>query len=452
MKKLILQTLALIFFSQTVFSQSDFEIIKTDINSYPEMKIFVTTKGQLSSKEDFSVSCNNEELDFNFKKYSDKIAFNDKHIFFLIDFDIISKKENKESMLKLISELNSKDKINIAYFKKTTNNKFILKFSSAEFSSNHSYFIDFIQNTNHIDENNNSNIFSDLIFDVNKLIFTSEKKLNNASLIILSKSYDFTLIDVIVSKKINMYNIPFYFALNDENRDTVNDKSIIELCKVSGGMFTKTNEITFLKDVKTFLEDISATLNPDNNTIYLITVLKSIISYDYLTIRYKNSYLNVYTETPNTNKKSIIAKYNYPIVIIITSLLLLGILILSNKSIKLKKQLRFFVKETIESNESGKFIKPAGELILQTKGIKKTFIIRKKENILGRNSECDFEIPDSTVSGFHAEIKLEDDLVYIKDLSSTNGTFVNGEKIEIKSLKNKDKIKLGCAFIIFNQE
>jgi len=49
---------------------------------------------------------------------------------------------------------------------------------------------------------------------------------------------------------------------------------------------------------------------------------------------------------------------------------------------------------------------------------------------IGREG-CDVNISDPEVSRRHASIRrLDDDAVAIEDLGSTNGTFVNGERIE----------------------
>jgi pSer/pThr/pTyr-binding forkhead associated (FHA) protein len=46
-------------------------------------------------------------------------------------------------------------------------------------------------------------------------------------------------------------------------------------------------------------------------------------------------------------------------------------------------------------------------------------------NSLGRNPANDFKLDDPSVSGSHCEIRLENENAVIKDLGSTNGTFVN---------------------------
>lgn len=52
------------------------------------------------------------------------------------------------------------------------------------------------------------------------------------------------------------------------------------------------------------------------------------------------------------------------------------------------------------------------------------------ENVLGRDPACDIVIDDSTVSRRHACVTAGEGEILIADLSSKNGTFVDGERIE----------------------
>ena len=75
---------------------------------------------------------------------------------------------------------------------------------------------------------------------------------------------------------------------------------------------------------------------------------------------------------------------------------------------------------------------------------------RSRDLHLGRSAECDFPVPSRGASREHAKVYFRDDDVVIEDLGSTNGTFVNGEKIEgILTLKPGDKINIGGAVITY---
>src|SRR6185369_16401607 len=59
---------------------------------------------------------------------------------------------------------------------------------------------------------------------------------------------------------------------------------------------------------------------------------------------------------------------------------------------------------------------------------------------VGRNESCDYQIVSSRVSREHAEITREAGVLKIRDLKSTNGTFVNGERIDQHRLVDGDLV------------
>ncbi|MDZ4744080.1 MAG: FHA domain-containing protein [Verrucomicrobiota bacterium] len=64
--------------------------------------------------------------------------------------------------------------------------------------------------------------------------------------------------------------------------------------------------------------------------------------------------------------------------------------------------------------------------------------------VFGRAEDCDVCIEDTSMSQRHCAIRTWDDLLLIKDLNSTNGTKVNGLKIDrIAILKPGDKVQIG---------
>lgn len=69
--------------------------------------------------------------------------------------------------------------------------------------------------------------------------------------------------------------------------------------------------------------------------------------------------------------------------------------------------------------------------------------------IIGRHRSCDVVITDETVSGRHCQIAESPDGYVIEDLASSNGTFVNGKRVETTRLKSGDRIALGTASFVF---
>src|SRR5262249_21238510 len=56
--------------------------------------------------------------------------------------------------------------------------------------------------------------------------------------------------------------------------------------------------------------------------------------------------------------------------------------------------------------------------------------LNRKELIVGRSSDLDLVLIEDMVSRKHARFVVEGNMVTLQDLGSTNGTFVNGEKIK----------------------
>ena len=61
----------------------------------------------------------------------------------------------------------------------------------------------------------------------------------------------------------------------------------------------------------------------------------------------------------------------------------------------------------------------------------------------GRRSTNGLLISDSAVSGEHCKFTYDGETLFVEDLNSTNGTFLNGEQIEKSEIKSGDKIILG---------
>ena len=70
-----------------------------------------------------------------------------------------------------------------------------------------------------------------------------------------------------------------------------------------------------------------------------------------------------------------------------------------------------------------------------------------REIIIGRSSDLDMVLVEDMVSRKHAKITTDENVVSIQDLGSTNGTFVNGEKVRKAELKDGDRILIGTSII-----
>jgi pSer/pThr/pTyr-binding forkhead associated (FHA) protein len=64
-------------------------------------------------------------------------------------------------------------------------------------------------------------------------------------------------------------------------------------------------------------------------------------------------------------------------------------------------------------------------------------------NRIGRSPDCDFQIAHDTVSSLHCELVLSDGGVILRDLESTNGTFVEGRRVREVKLVDGQTIRVG---------
>ena len=73
-----------------------------------------------------------------------------------------------------------------------------------------------------------------------------------------------------------------------------------------------------------------------------------------------------------------------------------------------------------------------------------------REAVIGRSAECELRVPSVAASRRHAAVFRRGDEVSVRDLGSTNGTLVNGEKISgERALEAGDRIEVGGVTITF---
>lgn len=64
--------------------------------------------------------------------------------------------------------------------------------------------------------------------------------------------------------------------------------------------------------------------------------------------------------------------------------------------------------------------------------------------VFGRSEDCDVCIEDPSISQRHCAIRLWEETLIVMDMGSTNGTKVNGQKInKVCALKPGDKVHIG---------
>lgn len=88
----------------------------------------------------------------------------------------------------------------------------------------------------------------------------------------------------------------------------------------------------------------------------------------------------------------------------------------------------------------------AGSLLLPGGG---RYVLGQVPAVIGRTAECDVTLDDANVSRRHAEIRPEAEGFALVDLGSTNGSYVNGVRIDHRVLNHGDVLTFGnsrCTF------
>src|ERR1039457_3962642 len=69
--------------------------------------------------------------------------------------------------------------------------------------------------------------------------------------------------------------------------------------------------------------------------------------------------------------------------------------------------------------------------------------LKVEKTTIGRVEDNTFQISEPSVSSHHCEVLLRGSEVMVRDLNSTNGTYINGEKIAERVIKPGQILRLG---------
>ena len=84
------------------------------------------------------------------------------------------------------------------------------------------------------------------------------------------------------------------------------------------------------------------------------------------------------------------------------------------------------------------------KLVIKSEGLPpQTIELKRGLNRIGRSSVNDFKIEHPSVSRFHCEIELKDEAMTVRDMDSSNGTYVNGESVVHSPLTTGQKLRMG---------
>jgi len=88
-------------------------------------------------------------------------------------------------------------------------------------------------------------------------------------------------------------------------------------------------------------------------------------------------------------------------------------------------------------------------VMFRSDGERRSFSVVRNMTVIGRREDCDLRIPVGDVSRKHCRLVRTDDGIRIEDLGSSNGTYVNGQRIQESELNPGDAVGIGpVQFIV----
>ena len=79
------------------------------------------------------------------------------------------------------------------------------------------------------------------------------------------------------------------------------------------------------------------------------------------------------------------------------------------------------------------------------------FPLRVDDASLGRESGCTIALNDQDLSRYHARVFVRDGAHYLSDMNSTNGSCINGSRIQEQLLRTGDVILIGSTALRYER-
>jgi pSer/pThr/pTyr-binding forkhead associated (FHA) protein len=119
-----------------------------------------------------------------------------------------------------------------------------------------------------------------------------------------------------------------------------------------------------------------------------------------------------------------------------------------------EKELPPFLRDMGGPGRRSQAAAPLGRLVVRTgEAMGTEFVLDRSESMIGRSPDSDVYINDKLVSRRHAKVTRSDADYVIEDLNSSNGTFVNGQRVMgSKPLRPRDTIQIGTTSLLFQME
>lgn len=74
--------------------------------------------------------------------------------------------------------------------------------------------------------------------------------------------------------------------------------------------------------------------------------------------------------------------------------------------------------------------------------------MKRPRIVIGREKKCDIRIPTPAVSREHCEVRVENGQIMVRDMGSSNGTYVNAKRVQESELKAGDVVGIGPTVFV----
>jgi len=82
-------------------------------------------------------------------------------------------------------------------------------------------------------------------------------------------------------------------------------------------------------------------------------------------------------------------------------------------------------------------------VLFKEDGQRRDLDVKRESVVFGRSGDCDFQIPLAVISRRHCKLSQKGGKLYVKDLGSSNGTFLNNKRILQAEVKAGDRLTIG---------
>jgi pSer/pThr/pTyr-binding forkhead associated (FHA) protein len=88
-------------------------------------------------------------------------------------------------------------------------------------------------------------------------------------------------------------------------------------------------------------------------------------------------------------------------------------------------------------------------VMFTAQGERRSFSLPRSITVIGRKEDCDIRIPLSEVSRRHCRLLADEEVLRVEDMGSSNGTFLNGMRVQEAVVQPGDSLQVGpIVFIV----